>query len=238
MRFNILVAPVVAAFVASCSCFVSAEVAALDGYTHDGKEVVRRLRKDSDVQEERGPKESILSAAEKVKGLFPGKTSVVPESEPLLKAEKSAKFQPPDNFKITKESLQYLENRGMTLEQYYKLVNKETPRTNNGETVPSALPILKENMVSSKTLSTDRLEEFVTKLKPNEKQFLEERKINLELVKQGDTNEVIKVMNHIVGKVHSTKEVVRQLFESLRKLANNRATIVLVSTTIAPPSDS
>ncbi|CAH0490447.1 unnamed protein product [Peronospora farinosa] len=72
MRFNIFATLVVAAFVASCSSFVSAEIAALNGYTYDDKEVVRHLREDSDVQEERFP---IL---EKLKSPFKPKAAAIP----------------------------------------------------------------------------------------------------------------------------------------------------------------
>ncbi|CAH0493005.1 unnamed protein product [Peronospora farinosa] len=173
MRFNILVAPVVAAFVASCSCFVSAEVAALDGYTHDGKEVVRRLREDRDVQEERLlPGFNFLNELiSKMKPRWVSRSGYTPEAAALY-----AKF-----------------HKGKKLKDFLK-TEKLKRLQKEGE--------IKKKFPTSKMLMD--AEDETAPLLP----------------------------------LHSTKEVVRQLIESFRKLANNRATIVFVSTTIAPPSDS
>ncbi|CAI5738277.1 unnamed protein product [Peronospora destructor] len=72
MRFNVLVALVVATFVASCSSFVSAGTTALDDYAFYSTKVVRRLGEDRKVQEERGMDFNMKS----VTNLFKGKTSI------------------------------------------------------------------------------------------------------------------------------------------------------------------
>ncbi|UIZ24151.1 hypothetical protein KXD40_008099 [Peronospora effusa] len=209
MRFNILVAPVVAAFVASCSSFVSAEVAALDGYTHDGKEVVRRLREDSDVQEERGAKESILSAAEKVGGYLRPQPKIGPESEPLLQSAAALDHSPAgkelENINLAHPtSEQKVEGQAMAEE------NKSPPLTPSEENAPHESQGKKEEKEQAKT--TPKLKEdeklpdkdvkvwneFVENLKPEHKDLLKKRKINVELIKIGDTNEVLKVMDLVV----------------------------------------
>ncbi|CAH0493004.1 unnamed protein product [Peronospora farinosa] len=210
MRFSILVAPVVAAFVASCSSFVSAEVAALDGYTYDGKEVVRRLREDSDVQEERYPGiESIKNGIARIQKSVSGKLNIGPESEPLLQSAAALDHSPAG------KELENINSAHPTSEQKVEgqataEENKPPPLTPSEEKPPHESQGKKEEKEQAK--SPPKLEEdekisdkdvkvwneFVENLKPEHKDLLKKRKINVELIQKGDTNEVLKVMDLVV----------------------------------------
>ncbi|CAI5725411.1 unnamed protein product [Peronospora destructor] len=71
MHFNVLVALVVATFVASYSSFVSAETTALDDYAFYSNKVARRLGEDRKVQEERIPNMNTFTGLLKTKTAIP-----------------------------------------------------------------------------------------------------------------------------------------------------------------------
>ncbi|CAI5738280.1 unnamed protein product [Peronospora destructor] len=188
MRFNVLVALVVATFVASCSSFVSARTTTRDDYTYDGKETVRHLRENSDVQEER----ATINIAE--------------EAEKLLEPLHGNSF-----LTSQKADLPVQANN----EILHQATGEGTNENLNGHEIPPpdnpspGLDTILENKPEGEEITADMTLEtppssmdwnvFINKFDPEELKLLEKRNINLEELRNGNLKQIYKVMKYAVN---------------------------------------
>ncbi|CAI5744810.1 unnamed protein product [Peronospora destructor] len=181
MRFNVLVALVVAAFVASCSSFVSARTTTRDDYAYDGKEKVRHLGENSDVQEERVETE-ILQKVEELLELLRVKISLTADKP----VQANNEILPQPTGKGTSENLH----------------RNDIPPPKNSpvrlESITESHHEGKEITALETPLSSMDWNAFIKELGLKEEKLLEKRKIEVEELRNGNPEQIYKVMKYAV----------------------------------------